>query len=92
MVSVLNFEWNPQRGESVAKFVSVGPVTVQILRARLRNVVVQGNLPGLSPSFVAEYGNSYDLGILFGIDVGVGVEVTVRVGCEVTEAKMMSDD
>lgn len=92
MVKELDFEWDSGREESVARFVSVGPVSVHMQRTRPRNVVVLGNLPGMSPSFVAEYGNSYDLGILFGIDLAVGTQVTVRVGCEVAKAKLMSDD
>lgn len=92
MVKELNFVWNEKKGESEATFVSTGYVSVQIQRSWMAAVSVSGNLPGMTPCVVGVYQNVHNNGILFGIDLPIGVEVTVKTGCKVTQAKIMGDD
>ncbi len=91
MVKELVFEKTAD-GESVARFVSAGPVTVQVQRRGMADVVVCGNLAGMPPCITDIHRNPYNDGIILGIDLPMGVEVTVKVGCDVVSAKMMGND
>lgn len=90
MIKELVFE--KDGGESVARFVSTGAVTVQLQRKGMADVRVYGNLAGMPPCLTDIHRNPYNDGIILGIDLPVGVEVTVKVGCEVVSAKMMGND
>lgn len=91
MTKQIDFTKN-KNGDYEASWVSTGAVTVQIERKTLESVIVLGNIPGMSPCVTAMYDNRYNNGIIFGVDLPVGVVVTLRCPAEILSAKMMGDD
>ncbi len=91
MIKQINFT-KSESGKYEASFVSTGPVTVQMQRKDLQPVEVCGNITGMPPCVTGVYNNPNNNGIIFGVDLPVGVNVTLRCGSEITEAKMMGDD
>lgn len=91
MVKEIQFEKNAS-GAYESSFISTGKVTFQALRKSVRSIAVMGNLPGMDPVTVSVHDNRYEHGIIFGIDLPVGVNVTLKTGGEIIKAMVMSND
>lgn len=91
MKKEISFSEN-ESGSHVASWTSTGAVTVQVERTKMRPVVVYANIPGMKPTVVARYENPYGNSVIFGVDLPVGVEVTVEVGCAVAQAMAMDKE
>lgn len=91
MKKEINFT-ESEGGSFVASWTSTGAVTVQVERTKMRPVVVLANIPGMKPTVVARYENPYGNSVIFGVDLPVGVEVSIEVGCEVVQAMAMDKE
>ena len=79
-------------GSCTASFVSEGKAVVQMMRKGLGMVSVLANIPGMEPCVVDTFHNPYNLGIVFGVDLPVGIEVTIRCDSEIAEAQIMTEE
>lgn len=91
MTKEIQFEKNTN-GDYEASFVSTGRVTFQALRKTVSSITVLGNVTGMRPSVVSVHQNIHDDSIIFGIDLPVGVNVTIRSHGEIIKAMVASDD
>ncbi len=91
-ITNLTFTKDADNGSYAAKFTSTGPVSVQIKRKDINPVIVSANIPGMSPCIIGTYHNNSNPDIVIGIDIPAGMEVTLRCGSQVLEAKMMTDE
>lgn len=91
-ITNLTFTKDADNGSYATKFTSTGPVSVQIKRKHIHPVIVSANIPGMSPCVIGTYQNTYNYGIVIGIDIPAGMEVTLKCGSEIIDAKMMTDE
>lgn len=91
-ITNLTFTQDADNGSYAAKFTSTGPVSVQIKRKEINPVIVSANIPGMSPCVIGTYHNNSNPDIVIGIDIPAGMEVTLKCGSEIIDAKMMTDE
>lgn len=86
--AILNFE---KTGDVwAAKFTSQGSCVIELERNTQGIVSISANLSGMVEVPVTDFKNGYTPNVIFEVDVPEGVEVTVRSGSEVTQAKMLA--
>jgi len=88
----LTFSKSGSNGGYTARFVSDGPVILQLERTEQGIVSVKANLPGLPPVPVQTLRTIYGANMVFAVDLPAGVEVTVVSATEVSNAKMIRQD
>lgn len=71
------------------KFTSEGNMVIELEREKWALVSVLANISGLRAVPIASYENAYNPDVILRINVPAGLEVIVKSGSEVKNAKML---
>lgn len=83
-----NLNFTKQDKSYVAKFTSQGTCVIEIERNEQSLIVVNANFDGMKEVPIASFNNPYVTSEIFELDLAEGIEVTIKSGTEVTNAKM----
>lgn len=92
MIQEVTFQLDDNTGEYIAHLQSPGDSVLEVVQAQAEASLISiwGNLPGMDPAYITQYGHPYSKAKIIELKMPDGVDIIVKSNVAVRAAKLMS--